>query len=79
MGHDEMEVGEDDRVVIHASDEEADGLFGSQAGGQSPISAQDEEALLPIGESSDASPGVTTGMAALEVRAEDDSSTTTAS
>ena len=79
LGHDDMEVGEDERVVIHASDEEADGLFGSQAGGQSPISAQDEEVLLPIGESSDASPGVATGMAALEVRAEDDSSTTTAS
>ena len=82
LGHDEMEVGEDERVVIHASDDEADKLFGGQAGDQSPISAQDDEVLLPTeetGERSDASPGVATSMAALEVGAEDDSSTTTAS
>ena len=79
LGPDEMEDVEDERVVIHASDDEADDLFGSQAGGQSPISAQDDEVLLPIGERSDTSPGVAARMATLEVRAKDDSSTTTAS
>ena len=78
LGPDEMEVVEDERVVIHASDNEADDLFGSQTGSQSPISAQDDEVLLPIGEHGDTSPGVAAGMATLEVRAEDDSSNTTA-
>ena len=60
----------------HATDEEADGLFDSQAGDQSPITLQDEQTLLPAEESDEMSPGVATGMAALNVGAEGDTSTT---
>ena len=76
LGQEDMEVADEYQVSLHATDKEAYGLFGSQAGDQSPITLQDERTLLPSEESSKTSPGVTTGMAALDVRAEDDSSTT---